>query len=92
LVQISLRSTIFTPPSLSINGLQLNHTRSLPPSYLELQNDRASTVLPVIQRKYSNIADTFWISLVYSIFYDKVRGHLSLLWSCKEFLSWNFFL
>jgi hypothetical protein len=32
---------------------------------LELQYDQASEVLPIIQQKYSNIADIFLISLLY---------------------------
>jgi hypothetical protein len=47
------------------NGLQLNHTRSMPLFERELQYYQASAVLPITQRKYSNIALTFWISLVY---------------------------
>jgi hypothetical protein len=39
LVQTSSGAVIFTPHSLGINGLQLNHTRSMSPSHLELQHD-----------------------------------------------------
>jgi hypothetical protein len=35
----------------------------MPPSVLEKQYDQASTVLPVVQRKYYNIADVFQIFL-----------------------------
>jgi hypothetical protein len=43
---------------------KMNHTRSMSPSDLELQHDQVSAVLPIIQRKYSNISLTFWISLI----------------------------
>lgn len=43
---------------------QLNHTRNLPPSDREIQHDQASAALPIIHRKYSNIADILQISLV----------------------------
>lgn len=34
----------------------VNHTRGTSPSDPELQNDQTSAVLPIIQRKYSNIS------------------------------------
>lgn len=43
---------------------QPNHTLTMPRSDLELQHDQASAVLPMIQRKYPNIEETFAISLV----------------------------
>lgn len=43
---------------------ELNHTRTMPRSDLELQHDQASAVLPIIQWKYPNIEETFAVSLV----------------------------
>jgi hypothetical protein len=65
LLQTSSGAVIFTPCSLGTNGLELNHTRSMSPSDLELQQDQVSAVLPITQRKYFNTALTFWISFVY---------------------------
>jgi hypothetical protein len=62
-VQTSSVVTIFMPHSLSTNG-QLNHTRSMSQSDLELQYDHVSAVMPIIQQKYSNIVLTFWIPLI----------------------------
>jgi hypothetical protein len=59
LVQTSCVAIIFTPHSLGTNGLQLNHTRSMPLYDLEKQYDQAAAVLPIIQRKYYNISLTF---------------------------------
>jgi hypothetical protein len=58
LMQTSSAATIFMPHSLGTNGMQLNHTRSMSLFDLELY-DQASAVLPIIQRKYFNIALTF---------------------------------
>jgi hypothetical protein len=60
LVQISSGAIVVAPCSLGTKGLQLNHTRSMSVSDLELQYDQASAVLPIIQRKYSNIALPFF--------------------------------
>lgn len=46
LLQNCSLSVIFTPCSLSTDGLELNHTRSMSLSGLELQHDRAVAVLP----------------------------------------------
>jgi hypothetical protein len=59
LLQTSSGAGIFTPCCLGTDGLQLNHAHSMPPSDLELQHDEVWAVLPVIQRKYSNIALPF---------------------------------
>jgi hypothetical protein len=58
-VKISSAAIIFTPYTLGINRLQLNHTHTMSPPDLFLQHDQASAVLPVIQRKYCNNALTF---------------------------------
>jgi hypothetical protein len=65
LVQTSSGAVIFTPCLLGANGVQLNHTRSMWPSDLELQHDQASAVMPMIQLKYCNIPLTFLISFVF---------------------------
>jgi hypothetical protein len=80
LVQTSSEAVIFTPCSIGTNG-QLNHTRSMSPSDLELQHDQALAVLPIIQRKYSIISLTFWISFVYSVQwgYQALHFYLSIV-------------
>jgi hypothetical protein len=57
---------IFMPWSLGKNG-QLNHTRSMSPSGIELQHEHASAVLPIIKRKYLSTALTIWTSFVTTI-------------------------
>jgi hypothetical protein len=64
LVQTCSVALIFTLNALGTNGLQLNRTRSMSLSDLELQYDQASAVLPIVQRKYSNSALAFWFPLV----------------------------
>jgi hypothetical protein len=59
-------AAVFTPCSIGTNGLQLNHTRSMSQSDLGLQNYQASAVLPIIQRKYPDIALAFRMSFVNS--------------------------
>jgi uncharacterized protein YbbC (DUF1343 family) len=59
----NLVATIFTPHSL-VTNVQLNHTRSMSLSNLELQYDQTSAEMPIIQRKYSNIAMLLLIVLV----------------------------
>jgi hypothetical protein len=67
---------MFTLRSLGTNGLHLYHTRSMSPSDLELQYDQASAVLPIIQRKYSNVALTFRISfLVFQVDFSNRSLH-----------------
>jgi hypothetical protein len=63
-VQTSNVATIFTPHSLGING-EMNHTRSMSLSDLELQYHQASPVLRITRRKCSNIAPTFLTPLVF---------------------------
>jgi hypothetical protein len=50
--------------SLGTNGLQMNQTRRMSLSDLELQYDQASAELPITQRKYSNIVLTYLIPLI----------------------------
>jgi hypothetical protein len=64
LVQTTSAAVIFMPFSFGTNGLQLNHTHSMSPSDLLLQHGQASTVLPVIQQKYSSVALTLLISFI----------------------------
>jgi hypothetical protein len=52
LVNTSIGAAIFTPRSLIRKELNT-------PSDLELQYEQASAVLPITQRKYSEIGDTF---------------------------------
>jgi hypothetical protein len=65
LVQNSSRAVIFTSRSLDTTWPQLNHTRSMSRSDLKLQHDPALAVLPIMQRKYSNVAIIFLILFVY---------------------------
>jgi hypothetical protein len=55
---------ISKPLTIGINGLLLNHTRSIPPFGIELQYDQASAVLPVTQQKIFYYWGYFWISHV----------------------------
>jgi hypothetical protein len=71
LVQTSSGAAIFTPYTLGTN--ELNHTRSMLQSELELQHDQAPAVLPITQRKYSNIALTFLTFFAYFVLYR--MGH-----------------
>jgi hypothetical protein len=65
LVQTSSGAVIFIPCLLDTDGLQLNHTRSMSPSDVELQHHQASVVLPNIHKKYFSIALTFLIFFIY---------------------------
>jgi hypothetical protein len=59
LVQTSSEAVIFTPGSPDIKGLQLNHTRSMSHSDLDIQFDQASVVLSVLQQKLPDTVLTF---------------------------------
>lgn len=48
-------ATVFTPYTLGTDGQELNHTRSMSLSDLELQYGQASAVLPVTRQQHSNI-------------------------------------
>lgn len=61
LERTSSGAVVFALRSLSINGLQLNHTRRM--SLCDLQIQQASTVWPVIQLKYSSISLIFNLRL-----------------------------
>jgi hypothetical protein len=65
-VSLSLADGRRSTRKYSTVQLQLNHTRIMLLSDLELQYDQASAALPIIKFKYSNTVQIFLISFAYN--------------------------
>jgi hypothetical protein len=85
-IQCRCKPVVGHPPlchaCLAQTGWQLNHTCSMSASGLELQCDQASRVLSVIQWKYLNIVDIFWMSLICAQHSNKVNVFIACIY-CK---------